>query len=238
MAGRLTTFDNYGPLGLLAPAELAPLVAAPRLASLGTEIVSEEGPSKDCHLLVAGQAYRHRTLADGRRQIMSFNVPGDLLDLQGLSLDLDFGVTALSNCRVVAIPKAKLQALIDEHLTFRQAIWRSSLVEAAIFREWMVGMGRRSAQARIAHLLCEVYMRHRAVGLTSGRNCYFPVTQTHLADALGLSSVHTNRVLQALRADGLIAYRGRELVIRDWPGLCAAGEFDPAYLHLPERLAA
>jgi CRP-like cAMP-binding protein len=115
-----------------------------------------------------------------------------------------------------------------------QAFWRVSLMEAAICREWMVGMGRRSAYARIAHLFCEVIVRLRSTGLVQENRCAFPITQQHLSDALGLSAVHTNRTLQALRREGLISFQGGELVIMDWPGLRAAGEFDPGYLHLGE----
>ena len=108
-----------------------------------------------------------------------------------------------------------------------------SLVEASIQREWMIGMGRKSAYARVAHLLCETFLRLRAAGLATGVRCRFPVTQNHMADAVGLSCVHLNRVLQQLRAAGLVALRGRELVILDWVGLTAAGEFEGGYLHLP-----
>jgi CRP-like cAMP-binding protein len=95
-----------------------------------------------------------------------------------------------------------------------------------------MGMGRRSAKARIAHLFCEVFLRMRAAGLVEKSRCRFPVTQTHLSDALGLSVVHTNRVLQELRGEGLIAFRGGELNVLNWQGLETAGEFDASYLHL------
>ena len=203
----------------------------------GTEFVAEGEPTQECRLLLVGHAFRHRTLSDGRRQIMNFHVPGDFVDLQGLVLEIDHSVTALSECEVAIVPHARLNAIIDGYPAVTRALWRFTLLEGAVFREWMVGMGRRSAYARIAHLLCEVFLRLRQVGLVERNRCRFPVTQTHLSDALGLSVVHTNRVLQALRANRLVEFNGGELVVLDWPGLTAAGEFDPSYLHL-RRAAA
>jgi CRP-like cAMP-binding protein len=96
----------------------------------------------------------------------------------------------------------------------------------------MIGMGRRSAYTRIAHVLCEVFVRLKAVGLANGHECELPITQTELGDALGLSTVHVNRSLQELRGHGLIRLRGKSLVILNWDRLTEAGEFDPLYLHL------
>jgi CRP-like cAMP-binding protein len=183
-------------------------------------------------LLLSGLAFRHKTLRDGRRQIMSFHVPGEICDMEGLLLAMDHSVSALSRAEVSFIPHTAMEALLDSNVQVARALWRTELVENAIAREWMVGMGRRSAYARIAHLFCEMYARLRAVGLVEGARCWFPITQTHLSDALGLSVVHTNRVLQALRAEGLLSFRAGLLTVHDWPGLKAAGEFDPGYLHL------
>ena len=118
--------------------------------------------------------------------------------------------------------------------------WRDTLIDAAVFREWMVGIGRRSAETRIAHVLCEVLVRMRAVGLANEHACELPVTQAELGDALGFSTVHVNRSLQELRKKGLITLSGSVLTVQDWPGLKEAGEFDPTYLHLDgagERVA-
>lgn len=233
----IANLQNYGPLSPAEQAALRSLEGAPRSFPAGAELASEGERPQDCRLLLSGQAFRHKNLPDGRRQIMSFYVPGDLVDVQGLFLTLDYSVTALTPCEVSQVSRAKLNALLDAHPQIARAFWRFSLVEGAIFREWMVGMGRRTAYARIAHLLCEVLVRLRAVGLAEDNRASFPVTQAHLSDALGLSVVHTNRTLQALRADGLIAFGGHELVVRDWAGLMQAGEFDPAYLHLPAQYA-
>jgi CRP-like cAMP-binding protein len=114
-------------------------------------------------------------------------------------------------------------------------LWRDTLIDAAVFREWMIGIGRRSAYTRIAHVLCEVFVRLKAVGLANGYECEWPITQAEIGDALGLSTVHVNRSLQELRGDGLIQLGGGVLRILDWNGLKEAGEFDPTYLHMTEE---
>lgn len=115
--------------------------------------------------------------------------------------------------------------------------WRDTLIDAAVFREWVVGLGRREAYGRMAHLLCEMMTKLGAVGLADGKRCELPITQGQLGDALGLSTVHVNRVLQALRGAELITWRGRTLTVLDWGGLKEAGEFDPTYLHLDRKQA-
>lgn len=231
----IANLQNQGPLSAAARDALAGLQGAPKTLPAGAEIASDGDRPQDCTVLVRGHAFRHKNLPDGRRQIISFYIAGDVVDLQGLLLSLDDSVTALTACEVFQASRARMHGLMDDHPQIARAFWRLSLLEGAMFRAWMVGMGRRTAYARVAHLLCEVMVRMRAVGLAENNRANFPVTQAHLSDALGLSMVHTNRTLQALRADGLISFRGHELVIRDWPGLVAAGEFDPAYLHLPGK---
>jgi Crp-like helix-turn-helix domain len=107
------------------------------------------------------------------------------------------------------------------------------MIDAAVFREWLVGLGRRSAYQRIAHVLSEIFVRLHAVGLTQDSSYQLPVSQAELGDALGLSTVHVNRTLQELRRDGLIELRGGKVEIKDWATLKEAGEFDPHYLRVP-----
>jgi CRP-like cAMP-binding protein len=123
--------------------------------------------------------------------------------------------------------------LFREQPDLAHLFWRCTLIDAAIFREWMVGIGRRSAFTRIAHLFCELIVRMQAVGLSSGRSIELPLTQTDIADALGLSTVHVNRTLQEIRGAGLVELTRAKLVALNWERLCEAGEFDPTYLHRP-----
>jgi CRP-like cAMP-binding protein len=118
------------------------------------------------------------------------------------------------------------------------AFWRETLIDGAIFREWMKGIGRRDAKARIAHLMCEMVTRLKAVGLVEDLSCVWPYTQTEIGDALGLSTVHVNRTLQEIRAAKLIVLSKAHLTVKDWDGLVALGEFDPTYLHQEPREAA
>ena len=235
MVSRLTAnLQLYGALSADEQRVVESLVVSTRATVTGEDLVVEGDAPAQCRVLLQGQAFRHKTLPDGRRQIMSFHIPGDVCDLQGFFLSMDHNVTALTPGEVGLIPYAKLAEIMDAYPSIARGFWRTSLVEAAIFREWMVGMGRRSAYARIAHLFCEMVVRMRAAGLVHNNRCLFPITQQHLSDSLGLSAVHTNRTLQALRGEGLLSFQGGELVVLDWPGLKAAGEFEAGYLHQSE----
>ena len=196
--------------------------------------VAREGdrPSA-CILLVDGFAARYRTLADGRRQILSFQVPGDFMDLQSFTIDrLDHGIGTLTAVRVANISHTSINEMVAEPALAR-LLWHETLVEAAIFREWIVNVGRRNAYQRVAHVLCELVIRMEAVGLARDGICDLPLTQSELADATGLSTVHVNRVIQELRRENLIALRNRTFSALNWGGLKVAAEFDATYLHLP-----
>ena len=147
-------------------------------------------------------------------------------------------MATLVPCTPAFIQHEDMCSLIRSHPRLGDLFWRDTLIDAAVFREWMIGMGRRSAETRIAHLLCEVLVRMRAVGLANGDACELPITQAELGDALGLSTVHVNRTLQEIRKAKLITLRGATLKVIDWDGLQKAGEFDPTYLHLEKPQAA
>ena len=203
------------------------------------DIVREgDRPSQAC-LLIEGFAHRYQAMGDGRRQIMSFHVPGDIPDLLSLHLsvmDHNLGTLAPSKCGFIS--HQNLQALMRAHPRIGDAFWRDTLIDGAIFRAWLAGIGRRNAYARIAHLLCELITRMRAVGLQNGNSVRLPLTQEEIGDALGLSTVHVNRVVQQLRADGLITWHTKVLTVNDFEELKRAGEFDPTYLHLRNQAVA
>jgi CRP-like cAMP-binding protein len=202
----------------------------------------ELGPDQDmgregdqpsqCCLVVEGYAHRHKTCSTGKRQIFSVHLPGEIPDLQSLHLHtLDHTLSTLSRAKVAFIPHQAIRNLCASYPRLCHALWRETLVDGAIFREWMMGIGRRGAVSRVAHFVCELVERMVAIGRSDRRTCAFPMTQAELADALGLSAVHINRTLQELRRTGLIRLSGATLTVLDWPGLMQAGEFDPAYLH-------
>jgi CRP-like cAMP-binding protein len=203
------------------------------------DIVREgDRPTRSC-VLLEGFACTSKVTAEGKRQITAFHIPGDIPDLQSLHLEvLDSSLGTLTPCKVGFIQHEALHQLCDRHPRIARALWRETLIDASIFREWTVNVGRREAYARIAHILCELMARLEAVGLTKDHTCEIPITQNELADATGLSNVHVNRVLQELRGDNLIIFKGSTLEIPDREKLNKAGEFDPTYLHLDGRRAA
>jgi CRP-like cAMP-binding protein len=189
--------------------------------------------------VLEGFAYRYKQTESGERQIFSFHIPGDIPDLQSLHLKvLDISISTVSQCRVGFITHQDLWHLCMRYPRIAAAFWRETLIEGAIFREWVVNIGRREAYPRMAHIFCELLVRLRAVGLAEDYACDLPITQGEFADALGVTSVHINRVLQEMRADGLIELNGERLNIPDWEKLKKAGDFDPTYLHLEVGQAA
>ncbi len=151
---------------------------------------------------------------------------------------LDNSVATISQCRVGFITHEDLRDLCVRYPRITAALWRETLIDASIFREWVTNVGQREAYQRMAHLLCELLVRLRAVDLVEDHVCDLPITQSEFADALGVTTVHVNRVLQQMRADGLIETKGTQLKIPDWDKLKQVGEFDPTYLHLESNQAA
>jgi CRP-like cAMP-binding protein len=183
-------------------------------------------------LLLEGIASRYKLSADGKRQIMSFHVAGDIPDMQSLFITvMDHSLCAMVPTTVLAIRHEAMCSVIDRYPRIGHVLWRETLIDAAVYREWIV-MRDRPAYPRIAHLFCELFLRMQAIGFTKGNACELPLTQSQMGDALGLSNVHVNRTLQELRAKELVVFDGGTLTILDWEGLKEAGEFDPLYLHL------
>jgi CRP-like cAMP-binding protein len=195
-------------------------------------------PSRSC-LILSGLTCTYKLTGDGKRQIQAFNIPGDIPDLQSLHLEvLDNSLGTITPCSVGFITHEALNTLFERHYRIARAFWRETLIDGAIFREWMTSIGQREAYPRIAHLMCEMMVRLRAVGLADGYSCKWPITQTEIGNALGITPVHVNRVLQEMRADGLIELKGERLTTPDWDKLKEAGDFEPTYLHLESHQAA
>ncbi|MFC3077333.1 Crp/Fnr family transcriptional regulator [Phenylobacterium terrae] len=228
-------------IGRVTEAEKSALADLPyRLRSFpeNADLVRQGDKPPECCLIVEGFVCRYKLLGEGQRQIMSFHLPGDIPDLQSLHLRvMDHSLSALTPVTAAFIPHEALHALTRAFPGIAALFWRDTLIDAAIFREWLAGVGRRTAKARIAHVICEVYLKLRAVHLADDGGFDLPITQVELADALGLSPVHVNRVLQELRADGLIVSKGRFVIISDWERLRAVGDFDASYLHFRSEAA-
>jgi CRP-like cAMP-binding protein len=183
--------------------------------------------------MLDGWACRYNTLPDGRRQIVAFFVPGDFCDLNVYILkQMDHSIGAITRLAVADISRDEMDYLTTNHPRITQALWWESLVQQAIQREWTLNLGQRSAYERIGHLLVEVYLRLKTVGLTWNGTCDFPLTQVDIADATGLTPVHVNRTLQELRRDELIELERKQLNIPDLHRLMDVAMFNANYLHL------
>jgi CRP-like cAMP-binding protein len=195
------------------------------------DIVDGSKPT-NIRLIRSGIACRYTILGEGLRQITAFLVPGDCCDLRALILaDMDHSVAALGPCEVAVVPHQRLFAAIEKHPRLALAFWGDTLVDAAIHRDWVANVGRRSAYARIAHLLCEIWFRLKSVGLSHDHAFDLPLTQADLGDATGLSVVHVNRTIRELREDALIRVnKGHIVQLLDWQRLTEVAEFNPSYL--------
>jgi CRP-like cAMP-binding protein len=198
------------------------------------EAIVHEGdcPSESC-LMVEGFACRFKLLRNGRRQILAFHIPGDFCDLHSFSLKrMDHGISAVTKCAVAKVSHGTIREITERYPGLTRALLWDVAMDAAVFREWMVTLGRRSAREKVAHLLCELMVRLQSVGLSEDNSYALAPRQADLGDALGLSTVHVNRTLQELRAEGLIVSNGRRLSIPDIEKLKEAAEFNPGYLHV------
>lgn len=215
--------------------EFALMDASARLRALGTRtnFVLEEDVPDHVHLLLKGFACRYKVLPNGGRSIVAFLVPGDFCDLNvSTPSAMDHGIGTIGPCDVAHIPRSVMKDLAGNHPVLSRALQWAGLVDESILREWLVCMGRRSADQRVAHLFCEFLLRLRAVGLAPENSYEFPLTQADLADATGLSNVHVNRVLQELRRLGLVVFKEKRVTIPDVVAIQAYAGFHPNYLHL------
>ena len=228
----LRRWSKHAPLSEDDRAALLALPFTRKTFGKDAYIVREGEQASECCLLLRGIAFRQKLLRDGSRQIISFHIPSEFVDLQNSLLGIaDHSVQSLNRCEAALFPRTALVELSDKRPAIRMAMWIDTLIDASIFREWVVNVGRRDSRARIAHLLCELALRLERSGLGHEGAFDFPITQEQLADATGLTAVHTNRTLQSLRKDGLIQLTSRSLTVLDWEKLRDVGDFEELYLH-------
>ena len=184
-------------------------------------------------LIVAGLAGRFGQTRDGLRQITALHIAGDMADLHSAVLPrAASALQSIGEVQIYRIPHAALKALSTTHPALAEAFWRDCTLDAAVLSQWAVINARLSALSRLAHLLCELACRY-GVTRDGDQVAYdLPMTQQHMGDVTGLTSVHVNRMLRQLREAGLADVASRRATILDWKALCRAGEFDPTYLHL------
>lgn len=233
--------ESMGPLSEDDIALISRLPMTVKNVHADQDIARDGDIATQCCLVLSGYVYRHKLAKGSRRQIMSFHIPGDIPDLQTLHLPrLDHTLSALGPGVIALLPHGAFRATLEQSPELSHVFWRQSLIDAAIFREWVINLGQRDALARVAHIICEMTLRLQAVGLAQDCSFSIPWTQSDLADASGISTVHTNRVVQELRRLGLIEWDAKRVLIRDWNGLVEVGDFSPDYLHLrrPDEIEA
>lgn len=187
------------------------------------------------HVLIEGWAMRYKTLEDGRRQILSVLIPGDIFDINGhLAQSMDHSIATLTAAQVALLHDDFLDTARACHSDLEKLLWCDMHVSSAIQRERTTSLGQRTARERMAHIMCELFLRQRSVQLVEGRSCAFHLTQTELAEALGMTPVYVNRTLQDLRRDGLIQLEQKCLTVLDLPRLQALALFDSGYLKICE----
>lgn len=200
------------------------------------DLIREGEQPGTVNVILEGWAQRYKQLIDGRRQILSFVIAGDLCHSSFLFDAMDHSLAAVTRITVGAISRFEFQDIVDRSPQLAQALWRSELVSAAMQREWTISIGRRTAYERVAHLFCEMFVRLRAIGATEGHACEFPLRQLEIAEATGLTQVHVNRTIQELRRDRLIELHHRRLIVLDLDGLMSAALFSSDYLHLERQV--
>lgn len=225
----LRKLERAGKLSDEEQAKLQSLILNCR-SVLARDDIDADGPADRIYLVTAGFACRYKMLQSGTRRIVSFVLPGDLCYMHDTgAFGRDLMVGALTSCSVVDIPRSKLMELIGLYPGISRAIWWVTLRELSRAREWLVN-DTRPADQRVAHTFCELLVCLQVIGLADEHSFNLPISQADLADAVGISTVHMNRVLQALRSSGLIIWANRQMTIPDVRALKAFAEFDPSYL--------
>ncbi len=197
-----------------------------------TDLIREGDKPGPGYAILEGWACRYKLLQEGTRQITAFLMPGDTCDLHdSISTYMDHSIATLTTARIAVVPRQILQTLIETRPDIRRAYLWNQLVDQETLRAWIVNMGRRDALQRVAHLMCELYVRACSVGLTEAGGFELPLTQTVIGDALGLTPIHVNRVLRDLRISGVMTLSGGSLVIADVAKLATVAGFDDNYLH-------
>lgn len=197
------------------------------------DLIRQGDTPKAAALVLSGVVGRYHLLGDGRRQYLSFHIVGDMPDAQGLFIDqMDHTVCAMGRAVIAFIPHIDIVKAFKARPPLGFAIWRETLIDAAIFREAITNNSARPVMARMAHLFCELFYRARASGVTEANRLALPLSLVQLGEALGMAIATVNRTLQGLRATGSVDFRDGMLTVKNWQKLAGTGEFDPRYLHL------
>jgi CRP-like cAMP-binding protein len=233
MANRF--IEKMSGLADLTASDVAALEAAtakPQRYAARKDLIREGDPTGPMFVVLEGWLCRYKILPNGGRQIMAFLMPGDACDLHiKLLAEMDHGIQAITPAHVATVTRDAMQTMMDDHPNIARAMYTAQLIDEGIMRAWIVSMGRRTSAERVAHLICELYLRARSIGLADGEEFALPLSQLVLADALGMTSVHINRVLKTLRLSGAMALSRGSVTIMDPAKLVNIAGFDENYLH-------
>jgi CRP-like cAMP-binding protein len=235
MANPLTMkLEQYTPFDAEERQRLDQLLTYPSKTYQRGKAIIREGDKVDhIFLVLTGLAARAKTLRSGARQFMALLVPGDLCDLEVFVLEsMDHDIVAMSETTCAMIPAEVIEGLLTESTKLTKALWWSTMTDSAVLREWIVDHGSRESLERVAHLMCEMLIRYRIIGEATDNSFAFPLTQEELGDALGMTTVHLNRMLQQLRGEGLIDLSGKTLTVLNPGALQRVARYDSSYLHL------
>jgi CRP-like cAMP-binding protein len=218
-------------LGKQEVAVLSAATANARLIPRREDLIREGDRPGPIIVVLAGWAYRYKILPDGTRQILAFLMPGDSCDLHvGPLAEMDHSIQTIVPCTIATIDRAAMDSLMERFPEVAKAMYFAQLVDEGTMRAWITSMGRRSSIQRVAHLMCELYIRAANIGLSEEGVVVFPLSQVMLADALGMTAVHLNRVLKALRGREVMALTRGNLAVTDALQLARIAGFDENYL--------
>ncbi|MWJ26651.1 helix-turn-helix domain-containing protein [Halomonas sp. ZH2S] len=202
----------------------------------GEIIINENERPEHVYLIEKGWACRYKLLENGDNHIMAYLIPGDLCDVHITILEvMDHSIRALTPVTLRKFPADEMRNIMENHHRLARALFWSTLVDEAVLREWLVNMGTRLAEPRLAHVFCEMLIRSRIAGCAENESFEFPLSQAELGETMGLTEVHTNRALQKLRQKGLVSLEKKRLTILDWERLKQLSQFDPIYLHYQKQ---
>jgi CRP-like cAMP-binding protein len=222
--------NNLADLEAADTAAIVTLTSNPHHYHSKQDMIREGDEPGPVFVILKGWACRYKILPTGTRQIMAFLLPGDCCDLHvGMLAEMDHNLQALTPCEVALIPGQKMERLLEDHPAVAKAMYKSQLIDEGILRAWIVSMGRRTSVERVAHIMCELYLRTLSINSTD--EVAFPISQIVLADALGMTPVHVNRILRELRIAGAMTLQRGNLSITDPVKLVQIAGFDENYLH-------
>jgi CRP-like cAMP-binding protein len=234
--------DKLAGFGSLSQSDVDVLAAAtsrPRKFAARKDLIREGDRPGPVFVMLEGWACRYKILPSGTRQVLAYLMPGDSCDLHvGLLAEMDHGIQTITPAVVATVDRAQMDAILEDHQAVAKAIYVAQLVDEGTMRAWITSMGRRSSIERVAHLMCELYLRARNIGLTSESQFALPLSQLLLADSLGMTPVHLNRILKELRLTGTMVLKRGSLLITDPAKLIQIAGFDENYLHRRLRKAA